>query len=71
VLIHERVLPAISEAVGEASVAWAAKWRVLTGAGAKGLTGVAVEVLESTAMIREMYRTVFGEGIGELEVASR
>jgi hypothetical protein len=64
VLIQERTFPAISEAEGDDSVgeeradnAW--------GDGANGLTGLAVALLERMASRREMYRTVFGEGIGE------
>ena len=46
---------------------------VIYGTEAKGPTWVAVAELERTAMIREMYRTVFGEGdsIGELDAATR
>ena len=33
--------------------------------------GVAVVGLESTAMRRDMYRTVLGDGMGELDVAMR
>jgi hypothetical protein len=73
VLAQEKTLPAISVAVGDTSVTvtCAGRDRAWYGDGAKGLTGVAVEDLESTANIREMYKIVFGDGIGELDAATR
>jgi hypothetical protein len=74
VLAQEKTLPAISVAVGEASdavVIWADRDLVWYGEGAKELTGVAVEDCDSTANTREMYRIVFGDGIGELDAATR
>tara|TARA_R110002003_G_scaffold283_1_gene18242 strand:- start:3733 stop:4143 length:411 start_codon:yes stop_codon:yes gene_type:complete len=73
VLIQEKTLPAISVAVGAASevVTCNESSRATRGAGANGLTGVAVDDLDNTAKIREMYRTVRGDGIGELDAATR
>jgi hypothetical protein len=74
VLAQEKILPAISVAVGEASdtvVICADRDRAWYGEGAKGLTGVAVEDRDSTANMREMYRIVFGDGMGELDAATR
>jgi hypothetical protein len=72
VLIQESILPAISEADAE-SVLWGERYRVWWGAGAKGLTCFAVAVFDKTARIRDMYRTVLGEGdaIGDEEAATR
>ena len=72
-LIHEKTLPAISVVVGDVlrDAACRAKARVLWGAGVKGLMGVAVEDRHRTAKMRETYRTVLGDGIGELEAATR
>jgi len=63
----------VSEALGElvAVVVYAERLRARVRPGAKGLIGVAVVGLASTAIMRVMYRTVLGEGIGELEAAMR
>jgi hypothetical protein len=73
VLAQEKTLPAISVAVGDASdtVTCAGRDWAWYGEGAKGLTGVAVEDLERTANMREMYKMVFGDGMGELDAATR
>ena len=72
-LAQEKTLPAISEALALETVRVVEAERV--GArrrpGAKGLIGVAVVGLQNMAMRRVMYRTVFGEGIGELDAATR
>lgn len=71
--IQEKTLPAISVGVGDASESIVCKGaaREICGYGAKGLIGVAVVERESTAKMREMYNTVLGEGMGELEAATR
>jgi hypothetical protein len=73
VLIQEKTLPAISNVVGAGSESdtCMANVEAWYGDGAKGLTGVAVDDRDKTAKIREMYRMVFGEGIGELDTAIR
>jgi hypothetical protein len=70
---HEKTLPAISVDVGDASesMVWRGAARARCGYGAKGLIGVAVVECERMAKMREMYKTVLGEGMGELDAATR
>jgi len=72
VLAQEKTLPAISETLGEeAEEVMVVEEAERARPGAKGLIGVAVVGLHSTATRSVMYSTVFGEGIGELDAATR
>ena len=69
--IQEKTLPAVWVAVEEVVMGWWVMVRAWYGAGAKGLTGFAMVDWERTAKMREMYSTVLGEGMGELDAATR